>query len=222
VPLGTENERMAAVHAYFGDHDRAAEIYRRRIEEIENPARRVWMRENLAGVLVEAGEAAEARALYDGRKRIFGNPPHLEDLVSPWLLSRRAVATALAGDPAAARSLLDAALAEAQEPAILVNRAALRALDGDADGARSDLDQALAREPDLAAAWQLRAWLLEQAGDARGAGAARREAERLSRRAPRGFPYGVGDGFHLNGQRFLLVIEDGALALYRPARARGQ
>jgi tetratricopeptide (TPR) repeat protein len=230
-PRGGENEWMASVHAYFGAYDEAQAIYRRQkdVVRLKRRARmggqralgRTLMREYRAGVLIEAGEAAHAREIYDGRRRVVGAPPHLESVSSRWGMNRQAVATALAGDLPAARDLLNRALDRATEPPLLVNRAALRALQGDHGGAEDDLRRALEGEPGLSAAWSVRAFLEAQRGETEEAARSRREAERLSYLAPRGFPYGVGNGFHLNGQRFMLVIDDGELALYRPGRARG-
>jgi tetratricopeptide (TPR) repeat protein len=221
-PRGGENERMAGVHAYFGDHDRAEAIYRGRIPEVERPERRTLMRDYLASLLIEAGEPLAAREIFDKRRRVFGAPHHLPSVTSPWWLNRRAVATALAGDLPAARDLLDRALefADAPESPLLVNRAAVRALLGDDAGALEDLERALAGEPDLAAARNVLAFVRERRGDTEQARRSRQEAMRLAWLPSRGFPYGVGNGFDLNGQRFMLVIEDATLALYRPARSR--
>ena len=217
-PAGGENERMAVVHAHFGDHARAVEVYSARLPEVKRPERRTLMREYIANAWIEAGEPARAREIYDERRRLFGAPPHLEPVTSPWWINRRAVATALDGDLEAARALLDRAVERGAEPPILSNRAALRVLTGDLEGAASDLDVALAGEPGLAAGHQVRSQLEARRGDHAASEHARREAERLAWIAPRGFPYRVGNGFGLNGQRFLLVIEGDAPALYRPAR----
>lgn len=219
-PIEDENERMAAVYDYFGDHQRALAIFERRIGEAKRADRRILMREYLANAYISAGKPELARRIYDARKRLFGAPPHLEPVTSPWWINRRAVATALAGDRAGARALLDKVLERSSQPPLLVNRAALRALAGDLDGAEGDLRAALAGEPGLAAALYVRAWIQEQRGDLERAERTLHEAKRQSLRAPRGFPYGVGDGFNLNGQRFMLVIQGGKLALYRPGRAR--
>jgi len=74
--------------------------------------------------------------------------------------------------------------------------------------------------PALAPVWRNLARVFELRGNTGEAARAAKNARQLAGRAPRGFPYGVGDGFHLNGQRFMLVLEGDGLALYRPARAR--
>ena len=43
-------------------------------------------------------------------------------------------------------------------------------------------------------------------------------AEQLAREAPRGFPYGIGNGIGLGSRRFTLILDGDRLALYRPAR----
>ena len=80
---------------------------------------------------------------------------------------------------------------------------------------------ALDGAPELAAGWQSLAWVLERSGNPGSAATALAAGRRLASAAPRGFPYGVGNGFHTNGQRFLMVVGSEGLALYRPARARG-
>jgi tetratricopeptide (TPR) repeat protein len=221
-----DNPRMAAVRAYFGDYDRAASVYRSALAVATGGSDRpIWLREALAAVELEAGRTASALGLYRSTFHLtVQESPHVERRGSPWVANRLAVAAALDGDRSEARSLLDAALAAEAVPELLVNRGALRALAGDMAGAEADLRRALELDPQLAAAWHDLAWVLERRGDAPRAESARVRGATLARRAPRGFPHGVGDGFHLNGQRFMLVLApagSGApLALYRPARAR--
>lgn len=96
----------------------------------------------------------------------------------------------------------------------------MKALAGDLVGAEADLREAIVRTPTLYPAWRNLARVLELRGGQEAVQAVA-TARQLANRAPRGFPYGVGDGFHLNGQRFMLVLEENGLALYRPGRARG-
>jgi hypothetical protein len=46
---------------------------------------------------------------------------------------------------------------------------------------------------------------------------ARQEPGERQVRAPRGHPYGVGDGLRPAARRFLLELGDDAIALYRPS-----
>jgi tetratricopeptide (TPR) repeat protein len=179
------------------------------------------MREALAAVELEAGNADRALALYlETARSPRRDSVHLASADAPHRLSDTATAAALAGQPERARQLLDRALRAAPVAEPLVNRGALRALEGDLAAAEADLRRALELGPDLAAAHRNLAWVRERSGDPQRARHLRERAERLAATAPRGFPYGVGDGFHVNQPRFLLVIEGGELALYRPARAR--
>jgi tetratricopeptide (TPR) repeat protein len=220
IPTRPENARMARVHAYFGDTGRAVGILE--AEQSPYPARRLLLLETRAAFLLEGGRAGDARQAWSDALAAKRPPSHhLEKRGSPWLAGRWAVAAALEGHIDAAARRLDAALAREPLPELLVSRAALRARVGALAGAESDLRRALAAAPDLAAAWINLAWVLGRRGDAQAAERASREAARLARRAPRGFPYGIGDGFHLNDQRYLLVLAGEELGLYRPARARG-
>ena len=227
LPRAEESVQMAAVRSHFGDWGGARAIYRRELDlalagqgEQLNP---FWAWGMLAAVELTSGRADEARALYaesfhsrpvgTGGGGILGR-------ASPYAVNRLAVATALAGDRVEARRLLDAALDEARVAELLQNRAALRALDGDLSAAESELREVVEFEPQLAPALGNLAWVLERRGEA-GAAAFRDEARRASRRPPRGYPYGVGDGRGLNTQIFMLELRGGDLALYRPDRARG-
>jgi tetratricopeptide (TPR) repeat protein len=215
---------MARVYAHFGEWPAARSIYRRELaaalapdatQEPRGPRLNpLWLREMLAAVELESGRYAEALALYRESlaRRARGTPPGSMAADSPFVSNRLAVAEALAGEPERARERLDAVIAQRRYPEFLASRAALHALAGDPESARRDLTEALAQEPGLAAALETRAWL---AGDPQGVAAARRAAAR----APRAYPYGVGDGRGLNTQLPMLVWRDGALALYRPARA---
>jgi len=107
----------------------------------------------------------------------------------------------------------------------LVNRGALSAQQGDLAAAAADLRAALDIDPSLPPAWTNLAVVLAHQGLEREAANARERAAAAEAEPPRGFPYGVGNGFLLGngaGQRFMLVLSDDAnsLALYHPARSR--
>jgi tetratricopeptide (TPR) repeat protein len=221
---GDENVGMARVYAHFGEWESARAIYRRELASASTPGRAsgngprlnpFWLREMLAAVELESGRLGEALALYreSVTRRREGVRPGSMGAHSPFVVNRLAVAEALAGDPVAARALLDGVIEDARYPEFLTSRAALRADAGDASGAERDLSEALGIEPELAAALESRAWL-------RGDRAAVAAARRAAARAPRSYPYGVGDGRGLNTQLPMLVWRDGVLALYRPVRAR--
>jgi tetratricopeptide (TPR) repeat protein len=220
---GGASPHMAVVHAHFGAWERSRSIFddyrvRRAGRWL---VRRVWLRETLAGVLLQSGDAAGARAAYEeAMAQAVPRSPHLEPRSSPWLANRWAVAAALSGDRDAALVRLDEALVNNPMPELLVNRGALKVLADDLVGAEADLREAIVRTPTLVPAWCNLARVLELRGLQEAVQAAE-TAQQLADRAPRGFPYGVGDGFHLNGQRFMLVLEENRLALYRPGRARG-
>jgi tetratricopeptide (TPR) repeat protein len=231
LPPAPESVQMAPVRSHFGDWEGARALYRRELEAALRPEpadargrpNPFWAWGMLAGVELLAGRASEARALYAESFR--HRPPGSEEgavlgRASPTVVNRLAVATALAGDPAEARRLLDAALAVERLPELLVNRAALRALAGDLDGAEAELREALSEIPGLAPGLHNLARVRASRGDP-SAGALLEEARRAALAAPRGYPYGIGDGRGLNTQLFMLELQGGALALYRPGRARG-
>jgi tetratricopeptide (TPR) repeat protein len=220
-PSEPENVGMARVHDHFGDLDAARGIYRRELARslaAEAGAPRLnpfWLREMLAAVELEAGRFDAARDLYRESLslRSAGTGSSSMGANSPFVRNRLAVAEALAGSAESARERLDRVIVDEPYPEFLASRAALRAQAGDLAGAQRDLREALASEPGLASALETRAWL---AGDRDGVAAARRAAAR----APRAYPYGVGDGRGLNTQLPMLVWREDALALYRPARSR--
>jgi len=223
LPLNRETARMAIVHAHFGAWERAISILEARLapKATGRSARQVWLREALASVFLESGDVAGAQAAY---AELLAHPaprsPQLEPRSSPWLANRWAVAAALNGERVAALARLDEAIADGPLPELLVNRGALRAVTGDLPGAEADLRETIVRSPLLAPAWRNLAQVFELGGNTGEAERAATNAQQLASRAPRGFPYGVGDGFHLIGQRFMLVLEGDGLALYRPARTR--
>jgi tetratricopeptide (TPR) repeat protein len=140
--------------------------------------------------------------------------------------NRIGVAAALDGAPERARMRFDNALAgtpDLQEA--LVNRGALSAHQGDLAAAAADLRAALDIDPSLPPAWANLAVVLARQGREPEAANARERASAAEADPPRGFPYGVGNGYlHGSGadQRFMLVLSEdaGSLALYHPARSR--
>lgn len=220
-----DNMQMASVRAHFGDF---APTLR---DQRWKAPKRSYLEARAAAALF-AGRPGLARRFY----RVAGRMPLDDPDDRPYWTNRLAVATALDDDPERAARLLDEALAERPLPELLVNRAALRARDGDWRAAEADLRAALAQAPSLPPAWTDLAVVLARQGRGDEAKAARTRADEVRWMAPRGFPYGVGDGFLYEsgaGQRFMLVLEDRgddpsdphhglALDLYRPPRARNR
>ena len=106
-----------------------------------------------------------------------------------------------------------------------MNRGALSAHQGDLAAAAADLRAALNLDSSLPPAWTNLAVVLARQGREQEAATARERAAAAEAEPPRGFPYGVGNGYlHGNGagQRFMLVLTDdaGSLTLYHPARSR--
>jgi hypothetical protein len=137
----------------------------------------------------------------------------------PRRLVRLAVATALAGDPAAGIAQLDAIPAARGLPELLANRGAMRFVLGDTVGAERDLRAALSADPELLVAWHDLVALLEATGRPDDARAERRRALGHACTGPRGYPYGLGTGEVLEwgvGRRPLLRIEGDALAVALP------
>jgi tetratricopeptide (TPR) repeat protein len=218
------------VRAHFGDWTGASEIYRRELDrtlEASTPASQrrnpFWLMEMIAALELRAGNAGQAYAIYHDSFRQRPLDPDRGGILgrgSPYIVNRLAVAAALAGDRDRARELLDAILETRALPELLSSRAALRAIAADLGGAEADLRTALAMRPQLAAALQNQAWILGRRGDT-GAEAMHDTARHAAARAPREFPYGAGDGRGLNTQRFMLVLENEGIDLYRPVRTRG-
>jgi tetratricopeptide (TPR) repeat protein len=216
-----DSMQMHSLRAHFGDF-RASRIAFR----ADSP-KRSYLEARAAAELFD-GEAGTARRFYLRAARMTQDDPTQE----PYFLNRLAVATALDGEPAHARRLLDSALAAAPLAELLVNRAVLRAEGGDFSGAEQDLREALELDPMLPPAWLDLAVVLARQGRGGEAAEARARGAEALETPPRGFPYGVGNGFLYDsgaGQRFMLVLEEGSskdgeaverIALYRPPRAR--
>ncbi len=203
LPRRADAPATGAVRFYFGEYDAARRVYGRLIAGSPYPV--PWL-DNLAAVELADGRAAQARRLY-GRAVALAEASGRGDLYRD---GRLAVATALAGDRAAARDLFDALLAEQPLPELLANRAALRASEGDLAGAEVDLRAALGRSPDLVPAWRNMAVVLSRVGRSSDALRTRLRAARQACRSPRGYPHGVGTGEVLEwgvGRRWLLLLD---------------
>ena len=148
---------------------------------------------------------------------------NLIDLSEAGRANRLAVATALAGEPEAARALLDRAGGDAPPPELLANRGALHAISGNRQDAEADLRRAVERAPRMLPVWRNLAAVLEASGRRDEAVAVRHRADAFACQAPRHYPYGLGTGEIVEtriGGRWLLKLEDGQLALARPADFR--
>ena len=213
LPRAKDSLPMLSVRAHFGDYAPTRKRFR------PNARRRSYL------------EARAAVELFDGKPRLAsrfydhaGQRQTDDPSQRPYWLNRLAVANALDDQPERARMLLDQGLAAGPFVELLVNRAALRAREGDWNGAEDDLRAAIAIAPALPPAWaSLAVVLAHQSRDAE-ARAARDRYEEIADQPPRGFPYGVGNGFLYDfgaGQRFMLMLgPKGDLSLYRPPRAR--
>ncbi len=214
-----DSMQMHQLRAHFGEYAAVRQIFR-----IDAPKRSYI--ESRAAVELQDGNPRVARRFYERAGQMESADPDQE----PYWLNRLAVAYALDDHPERARILLDDALAfrgkERALEELLVNRAALRAREGDWAGAAADLHDALAAAPGLPPAWWNLAVVLDRLGRTQDAEAARRRFDETASPAPRGFPYGVGNGFLYEsgaGQRYMLMLApDASLSLYRPPRARNR
>jgi tetratricopeptide (TPR) repeat protein len=212
-PMRPDHQDIHALRAYFGDADSA----RRWLEEPGVREQRHAI-EVVAAVELGAGNAERAAELLRG---VAGG------MVTPEFVNAFAVASALADRPGDALQLWNRALAGRAPAELRVNRGAVRAAAGDLEGGRADLERALAERPDIEAGWSNLAWIEAAAGDEAAALRAHSRALSVAAHAPRGFPYGVGEGdldTAGRGERWLLRLArtppDAKLELYRPQRAR--
>ncbi len=209
-----DSEQMASVMAQFGNFGPTRNVYRLDAFQRSDVEAR-------AAVELFDGKAAEASRFYARAAAM----PLRDPTQRVYFQNRRGVAAALAGAPERARMHFDEALGgkpKLQEA--LVNRGALSAHRGDFAAAAADLRAALELDPKLPAAWMNLAVLFARQGSEQQAADARERAAEARAEPPRGFPYGVGNGYLYDngaGQRFMLVLSDdsGSLALYRPARS---
>jgi tetratricopeptide (TPR) repeat protein len=215
-----DSMQMHSIRAHFGDYRATRLAFR-----MDAP-RRGYLEARAAAELFD-GSPAVAIRFYERSGQMDSDDPSKR----PWWLNRLAVANALGDRREIARDLLDEALALGAYEEMLVNRAVLAVLGGDLVVAERDLRRALTLAPDLPPAWTNLAVVLERTGRESEAADARARAVAASTRPPRGFPYGVGNGFLYEsgaGQRFVLVVKEppgsraGAprLSIYRPPRAR--
>ena len=215
VDRDSDSEQMASVTAHFGNFGPTRNSYR--FDALQRNAL-----EARAAVELFAGKPAVARRFYARAAAM----PLRNASQRDYFENRIGVAAALDGAPERARMRFDNVLGgkpELQEA--LVNRGALSAHQGDLAAAAADLRAALNIDPSLPPAWTNLAVVLARQGHEQEAAIARERAAAAEAEPPRGFPYGVGNGYlHGNGagQRFMLVLSDdaGSLALYHPARSR--
>lgn len=213
LPRRADAPATGAVRFYFGEYDAARRIYQRLIAGAAYPV--PWL-DNLAAVELADGHPDQARMHYARAvtlERARGRP-------DAYRQGQLAVATALDGDLAGARSLLDEVLDHRSLPELLANRGTLHAAQGDEGHAAVDWLDAIAQAPELTVAHLNLARALEGEGRAREAEAARLAAAQAACQAPRGYPYGVGTGEVLEwgvGRRWLLLLEEGGLAPALPA-----
>ena len=209
-----DSEQMASVMAQFGNFGPTRNVYRLDAFQRSNVEAR-------AAVELFDGKATEANRFYARAAAM----PLRDPTQRVYFQNRRGVAAALAGSPERAWTHFDDALGgKPKFQEALVNRGALSARRGDLAAAAADLRAALELDPKLSAAWMNLAVVLTRQGHELQAADAREQAAEAQAEPPRGFPYGVGNGYLYDngaGQRFMLVLSDDAasLALYRPARS---
>ncbi len=221
LPRRADAPATGAVHFYFGEHEAARGIYRRLIAGAGYPV--PWL-DNLAAVELADGHPDRARLLYARAVRLERERGRFD----AYRQGQLAVATALAGDLAGARSLLDEVLDRTRLPELLANRGALHAAQADEGRASDDLVAAIELAPELVVARLNLGRFLQREGRIREAQEAEAAAAQAACRPPRGFPYGVGTGEVLEwgvGRRWLLLLEEGGLApalpgFFREACAR--
>ena len=125
LPRRADAPATGAVRFYFGEYEAARRVYQRLIAGAAYPV--PWL-DNLAAVELADGHPDRARLLYARAVTLERARGRLD----PYRQGQLAVATALDGDLAGARSLLDEALDRTRLPELLANRGALHAAQGDA------------------------------------------------------------------------------------------
>ena len=216
-----DSMQMHSVRAHFGDYESTRQIFR------ADAPKRGYVEARAAAELLD-GRPALARRFYERAGQMPVEDPHQR----PWWLNRLAVANLLAGNPEGALLHLREAVNSAVEPLpeLLVNRAVLHAREGRLDDAEADLRDALRLAPALPPAWANLAAVLDRREAGAEAAEARSRFAETAAMPPRGFPYGVGNGFLYHsgaGQRFMLLLGDeegdgGTLDIWRPPRARNR
>ena len=209
LPRRADAPATGAVRFYFGEYEAARRVYQRLIAGAGYPV--PWL-DNLAAVELADGHPDRARLLYARAVMLERERGRLD----AYRQGQLAVATALDGDLAGARSLLDAgARAAPAFPSCSRTAARCHAAQADEGRASADLLDAIAQAPELVVARLNLARLLQREGRTREAQLAQAAAAQAACRPPRGFPYGVGTGEVLEwgvGRRWLLLLEDGGLA----------
>jgi tetratricopeptide (TPR) repeat protein len=212
VPRRADAPATGAVRFYFGEYTAASRIYGRLIAGARYKAG--WL-DSLAAVKLADGAPDTARALY-ARAVATGLP-------DPYRRGRLAVATAIAGDLAAARDEFDRAVSESLQPEFLANRGAVSAQLGDLAAAEVDLRAALAISAEIVPAWRNLARVLQRNGRIDESAGVWQQALQAACTGPRGYPYGLGTGEVLEwgvGRRWLLLLTDDGLDVARPSYYR--
>ena len=212
-PARPDHRDIHALRAFFGTAEPAREWFAEPGVSDHRHAVEV-----LGSIELAAGEHERAGELF--RSVASG-------AVTAEFVNALAVSSALTGRPGEAVQLWDRALRAPAPAELRVNRGAVLAQSGDLAGGREDLERALAEQPNIAIGWANLAWVEAALGNEDAARSAAARAEAIAQRAPRAFPYGVGDGdldSAGRGQRWLLQLTGPAnaagLELYRPPRAR--
>lgn len=131
LPRRADAPATGAVRFYFGEYQAARGVYQRLIAGAAYPV--PWL-DNLAAVELADGHPDQARLHYARAvtlERARGRP-------DPYRQGQLAVATALDGDLAGARSLLDQVLDHRSLPELLANRGTLHAAQGEVSRAAVD------------------------------------------------------------------------------------
>ena len=224
LPRRLDAPAAAAARFYFGEYDDARELYRTLLAHSHWPV--PWL-DNLAATELAAGNAAQARALYERAVTIEatrrGDAEPGDTLA--YRRGQLIAATALAGDVETALAGLDVQLARRDLVELRANRGTLLAQQGRLDEAEADLRAALAGDAEMWPERETLAFVARRQGRADAAAEALRAARREACHAPRGIPRGIGTGESVEwgvGRRWLLwLAQDGALRAVLPSDERG-
>jgi len=212
-PARPDQRDIHALRAFFGDSDTARE----------------WLREPGVAQHRHAVEVLGAIELAEGNYAAAAERLRAiaSGSVTPEFVNAVATATALSGRAGEAVQMWDRALRASTPAELRINRGTLRAASGDWAGGRRDIEQGLAQNPEVGVGWGNLAWIDRALGKLETSRTSEQRAAQIAQRAPRRFPYGVGDGdldYAGRGQRWLLVLSGPSdapeLSLYRPERAR--
>lgn len=209
LPERPDTPAAAAVYYHFGEYEQARRILA--ALPSDDPPHPILL-DNMAAVELADGRPDRARELYLRAAEAVGGVIGPEGYRPVSL----AIATALDGDLAKARRLLDELIEERPFAEAFANRGAVRAAQGKLGGAQRDLEAALERDPSLTVAWLNLARVRERMGQFEPARAARERAAQEACRAPRGPIYGRGGAMWTLGHGLLLLWDEDEL---RPALA---